>query len=209
MGGEAAGAFDIEGEWGLSTGNSTGLGETETPLLEETHKVSWLPGLRTKQGLLKNLGQTYLWVFEGLLEKQGMAVAHCGGKTLEVKSPRNNHQCALPWKLPFWKNLVPRKNSQQASVLRSPRPNRVGTQPHPSADRLWEVFSGTHPETQTLLPVGRHQSFLPGSLPQAPVSTSPTRGRHKKQVRLQSCSLQKEGHKHRKLDKMKQQRNTL
>ena len=72
MGGEAAGAFDIEGEWGLSTGNSTGLGETETPLLEETHKVSWLPGPRTKQVLLKNLGQTYLWVFEGLLGKQGM-----------------------------------------------------------------------------------------------------------------------------------------
>ena len=95
MGGGAAGAFDIEGKRGLSTGNSTGLGETETPLLEKTHKVSWLPGPRAKQGLCKYLGQIYLQVLESILGKQEAAVSHIGGRTLKGRGPRNVHQCEL------------------------------------------------------------------------------------------------------------------
>ena len=35
-----------------------------------------------KQGLHKNLDQTYLWVLEGLLGKQEVAVAHYGGQDI-------------------------------------------------------------------------------------------------------------------------------
>ena len=65
--------------------SSTGLGKTETPLLEGTHRIPFAQGPRTKQGLHKNLGQTYLWVLEGLLGKQGTNLACCFCRTLEAE----------------------------------------------------------------------------------------------------------------------------
>lgn len=56
----------------------TGLGETETPLLEGAHRFSRVLGPRAKQGLYKNLSQTNLWVLEDLLRKQGVDVAYYG-----------------------------------------------------------------------------------------------------------------------------------
>ena len=55
------------------------------PLLESAHKVSCALGPRVKQGLFKNLGQTYLQVLEGLKGRQGSAVSHYGGRTMEVE----------------------------------------------------------------------------------------------------------------------------
>ena len=63
----------------------------ETTLLEGVHKASCALGSRAKQGVHKNLGQTYLQVLEGLLGRQGLLVAHCGNKTLEVEVLGNNH----------------------------------------------------------------------------------------------------------------------
>jgi len=40
--------------------SSTGLGETETPLLEGAHRLSCALGPRAKQALKKNLGQNDL-----------------------------------------------------------------------------------------------------------------------------------------------------
>ena len=71
-------AFGIEGQ----QRSSTGLGETETLLLECTHKVSCTLGPRAKKKLLKSQGQSYLWVLEGLLGRQESAMSHCGGRTL-------------------------------------------------------------------------------------------------------------------------------
>ena len=48
--------------------DSTGLGKTETPLLEGTHKVSHALGPRAK-AVTRNLRQTCLLVSEGLLGK--------------------------------------------------------------------------------------------------------------------------------------------
>ena len=39
------------------------------PLLEGAHRIPCALNPRAKQGLLKNLGQTYLEVIEGILEK--------------------------------------------------------------------------------------------------------------------------------------------
>ena len=55
-----------------------GQGEMETPLLKCAHRISCALGFRAKQGLHKNLGHTYLWVFNGILGKQGMDMAHGG-----------------------------------------------------------------------------------------------------------------------------------
>lgn len=43
----------------------------------------------------------HLWVLEGLQGKQGSAVPHSGGMTLNAEIPGNNHCHELPWKLPF------------------------------------------------------------------------------------------------------------
>ena len=59
-------------------------------------------------------------------------------------------------------------------------------------------------------PIRRQAPVPPTKKPtQAPGPTSPTGGRHQKQEKLQECRLQKGDHKNRKLDKMRQQRNTL
>ena len=55
----------------------TGLGETETPLLDGTHIVVCTSGPRGKeQWPHRRLNQTYLLVLEGLLQRWGGAVAH-------------------------------------------------------------------------------------------------------------------------------------
>ena len=73
---------------GLECRSSTGLGETETPPVEGACKVSHAMGPRTKQLLHRSLGQTHLWVFEGLLERLESAVVHCGGKDTGRRSLR-------------------------------------------------------------------------------------------------------------------------
>lgn len=57
----------------------------QTPLFEGTHKIPCALDPRVKQRLPENLGWTYLRVLNGILGKQGAAVAHCGGRTLETE----------------------------------------------------------------------------------------------------------------------------
>ena len=55
----------------------TGLGETETPLLEGTHKVVCTSGPRGRSSdPPQRLNQTYLLVLEGLVQRQGVALSH-------------------------------------------------------------------------------------------------------------------------------------
>ena len=56
--------------------SSKGLGEMETDLLKGIHRLSCELGPRAKQIFHKNLGQTYQWFLENLLEKQWVTVAH-------------------------------------------------------------------------------------------------------------------------------------
>ena len=106
MGGGALRAFGIEGQWGLNTGAPQDWCK-QRPFVEAAHRVSCALGPRAKKELPKNLGQTYLWVLKGLLEKERVAMAHCGGKILKMEALGNNHWCEPPWKLPFWKNMAP------------------------------------------------------------------------------------------------------
>ena len=66
---------------------STGLGETETPFLEGTHKVVCTLGPRGKEQCShRRLNHTYQLVLEGLLQRWGAAVAHCGDKDTGSRS---------------------------------------------------------------------------------------------------------------------------
>ena len=62
-----------------------GLEETETPFLKGAHRLSCTLGLRAKLRFHRNLGQTWLQFFKNLLGKQGVTVAHCGGRAVEAK----------------------------------------------------------------------------------------------------------------------------
>ena len=63
---------------GFDCGNSTGLAETETPLLECAHKLSCISGPRGKKSndLLRTWVRPTCWYWESSMEV-GLAVAHC------------------------------------------------------------------------------------------------------------------------------------
>ena len=82
---------------GFDHRNSTGLGKAETPLLEGWHKIVCAPEPRgKKQWPHKRLGPNYLLVIEGLLQRCGVAVAHCGDKDTGSRSV----EYSLVWALP-------------------------------------------------------------------------------------------------------------
>ena len=100
--------------------------------------------------------------------------------------------------------------------------SRAGTQSHPSADRLPKVSlspwrpPNTPLDTSLLARGTRHSSIhqCAGTTPSHQEACTsllgqlhPPGGRHQKQEELQCCSLQHKDHKHRKLDKMRWQRN--
>ena len=88
MKGRAPRESGFEGQQGLITGthrNFTGLRETETPLLEGTHRISCLPGPGAKSSdLVRDLGQTYLLVLQGLLQRQGSGYGSLCGTLVVV-----------------------------------------------------------------------------------------------------------------------------
>ena len=83
---------------GFDCRTSTGLGETETPLLESIHKVVCTSGPRGKEKWLhRTPKQTNLLVLEGLLQKQGVAVAY--GRDKDTGS-RSSGRYSLAWASP-------------------------------------------------------------------------------------------------------------
>ena len=83
---------------GFHCSTSTGLGETETPLLEDTHKVVCTSGPRGKeQWPHRRLNQTYLLLLEGLLQRWWAAVAHHGDKDT---GGRSSGKYSLVWTFP-------------------------------------------------------------------------------------------------------------
>ena len=80
--GSDKGTGNPQGIWswrpvGFDCKTSTGLGVTETPVLEDTNKILSAPRLRGKeQWLHRRLNKKYLLVLEGLLWKRGLESAH-------------------------------------------------------------------------------------------------------------------------------------
>ena len=98
------------------------------------------------------LNQTYLLVLEGLRQRRGVAVAHCGDKDT---GSRSSGKYSLPWALPE-SAISPTKElgRLQCWIASGKTTNREGTQPHPSADKQIKVLlSSVHQSnTQLYLP---------------------------------------------------------
>ena len=100
-----------------------------------THTVT-----REKQWLHRTLGQTYLQIVEGLLRKQGLAVAHCVGKDTGGGGPR---EYSLMWALLEVTTLASRPGPTQ-----HPAASSAGT-PQPKQRTGWE-HSPIHQQTGCL-----------------------------------------------------------
>lgn len=62
------------------------MGETETSPLEGMHKDPKHQDAGEGARTYKSLGQIYILVLEGLLQRQGAAVVHCGDKDTGSRS---------------------------------------------------------------------------------------------------------------------------
>ena len=175
------------GPAGLVHRSSTGLGETETLLLKGAHRLSCVLGPRAKQRLHRNLSQIWMQFLEDLLGKQGVTVAHCEGRMLEAKvlgviisvcSSRGG-QVGKIWPHPAGLRSLRPNNNQGGKA--APPTSKQAAQMHPrhtATSYLTQRQSPTNQrdKNQLYLPVGRHQSLPSGSLQQAPIPTSATRG---------------------------------
>ena len=147
---------------GFDCRTSTGLGETETPLLEGTHKVVCASGPRGKeQWPHRRLNQSYLLVLEGLCRGGGRLWLTVGTRTLAAEVLGST-----PWREPSRSlPLAPSKKLYVGSSAGSPQAKQ------PTGREL----SPTHQQTRGLkfywaLPTRatpsstHHQSLSPGSL---------------------------------------------
>ena len=104
----------------------------------------------------RRLNQTYLLVLEGLLQRQGVAVAHREDKDT---GSRSSGKYSLEWALPE-SAISPTKElgRLQCWVASGQTTNREGTEPHPSVEKQIKVLlSSTHHQS---LPSGNVQSLL-------------------------------------------------
>ena len=163
---------------GLDFRSSTGLGETETPLL-----VACALGPRAKQWLRRSLGKTYLWVLEGLLGRQGSAVIYCRGKDTGGGAPR---EYSSAWALLEVIILAPRPGPTQ-----QPSGSSAGM-PQAKQPTGWE-HSPTHRQTGCLKSSRAHSHLLtcpcpPESLHKPLHQPHPPGGRNQMQEELQSAA---------------------
>ena len=177
-------------------------GETQTPLLEGTHKVVCASGPRGKeQGPHRRLNHTYLLVLEGLLQRQGVAVAHHGDKDT---GSRSSGKHSLAWAL-LESAISPTKKPAASSAGLPQAKQPTGRELSPTHQQksgikfYWALHTRATPSST------HHQSFPSGSLHKPLREPHPLEGRQQKQEELQSCSLWNENHILRKRDKMKKQ----
>ena len=139
----------------------TRLGETETPLLEGTHKVVCTSGPRGKeQWPHRRLNQTYLLVLDGLLQRSGTTVTHCGDKDTGCRS---SGKYTLAWALPE-SAISPTKEPMSSGAGLPPAKKPTGRElspMHQQTNRLkfyWALPARATPSSI------HHQSLPSGSL---------------------------------------------
>ena len=152
--GSNKGTGNLKGIWpwrpvGFDYRTSTGLGETETPVLESTNKILCIPRPREKQKWPhRRLNQNYLLVLEGLLWSCGSAGAH---RRASSSSPGRSALAKALLKLSH------RASRRQDWVASGQTTTRQGAQPHPWADNwIKALLSKTAHQSKTqffLLPV--------------------------------------------------------
>ena len=104
LGGDAPGAFGVEGQEGLCIGGPQDWGKQRLHAWRARTRsyVHWVPGQSRDSVRIWRI----LWVLEGLQGKPGAAVACCGGRRMEVAEVSGVHWHELLWSWPFWKNLT-------------------------------------------------------------------------------------------------------
>ena len=128
---------------------STGLGETETPVLEDTNKTLCVPRLRGKEQLLnRKPNQNYLLMSEGLLWRHGTQ----GQVMVGVSSLGGCHKPDQTAHIP------------EGRVASGQKITREGVQTHPSADNWIKALVSKALPTRTRTSFSHHQSLLPGRL---------------------------------------------
>ena len=128
----------------------TGLGETETPLLEGTHKILCAPGPRGKeQWPHRSLNQTYLLALEGFLGEWGWLWLTVGPRTLAAEVLGSTHWWEPSWSLPL---ALPK--SLQTPVLGHLRPQNQqgGNTAQPISRQVDESFTELCPTKQHPVP---------------------------------------------------------
>ena len=119
--------------------NSTGLGEKETPLLKGAHRLSRAPSPRAKQSLHRNLVKTECSSWRTSWENRG----ECGllrGRDIGNKALRNIQQHAFLWRVAILAKSGPTSQCWEAPGQTA---IQVGSQPHPSVNKLPKEPSGT------------------------------------------------------------------
>ena len=136
-------ASGFEGQWGSDHRNSTGMGETETPLLDVAHKVLCTPGRRGKSNdLIRAWARPTCWYWRVSCRGRGKLWLTAGEKIMEAVVLENTHwqepSCRSPFSHKTWPH--PMACMLQCWNTSGQTTKRVGTQPHPSADRLPKVI---------------------------------------------------------------------
>ena len=146
---------------GFDCRTSTGLGETETPLLQGTHNVMCVSGLRGKeQWPHRRLYQTNLLVLEGLLQRQGVAAAHSGDKDT---GSRSSGKYSLAWAL-LESTISPTKELVASSAGSPQAKQPTGRELRPTHQQISRLrFYWALPNRATSSST-HHQSLSSGSL---------------------------------------------
>ena len=108
---------------------------------------------------MRNWARLTCWYWRVSWGGRGWLWLTAGTKRLAAVAVASTHWCELSWRLPF-----PPKTSPQPKASRlqcwdtsSQTTNREGTEPHPSADRLFKVFLSTALPTRGTWTSSTHQ----------------------------------------------------
>ena len=137
---------------GFDCRTSTGLGETETPFLEGTHKVEYASGPRGRSSdpIGDGTRPTY-WCWRVSCRDGGWLCLTVGTRTLAAEVLGGTPWCGPSQSPP----LAPPGSlgRLQCWVASGQTTNREGTQPHPSADKQIKVLlSSAHQSNSQLYP---------------------------------------------------------
>ena len=105
LGGGAPGAFGIEGQWGLSTGAPWDWGK------QRLHSRMYR-GFYVHRVTGQSRDFIIIWIKPTRRSwrvswESGGGHGSLWGQDFGGGGHWNNHQCDLPWRLPFWTNLAP------------------------------------------------------------------------------------------------------
>ena len=165
------GTGNPQGMWpwrpaGFDYNTSTGLGETETPVLDGKYKTLHASTLRRKeQWPHRRLSQNQLLVLEGLLWRHWSTGAHHRDEGTGSCSPGRLPLVLTLLGVAINPKMEPRDHrAHRARLSQAKKTTREGVQPHPPADNWIKALLSKALSTRTRSSYSHHQSLSLGSL---------------------------------------------